>query len=141
MTLPWEQPVSPAEAMTPDTQTPAAAPPPMPVVATGPAGQRIGMDIAPQLHAAIQSAIDAAVAQHPVLGVAARRGQSRDHSGRTVAESSILDLVVAIAAALVTIISPTSPAVGVLWLAAAVLASRTLIQVALTRFVPQGAAP
>ncbi len=143
MTLPWEQPL-PAEAMTPDTVAPATAiappPPPIPAVATNPAtGQRIAVNMAPQLQAALQAALDEMVAQHPVIAALSRRRASRGHSDRTVAQSSIIDLAVAIVAALVTIISPESQAVGVLWLATAVLASRTLIQAALVRFVPEGA--
>jgi len=132
----------PAEDMTPDTLTPAATPAPLPAVATNTAtGQKVAVDFAPQLQAAIQAAINEMVAQHPVIAALSRRRATRDHSDRTVLESSVFDLVVAVVAALVTIISPESQAVGVLWLATAVLASRTLIQGALTRFVPEGAVP
>ena len=140
MTLPWEPSVSSAEAMTPDTLAPAIAPAPLPAVATNSVtGQRIAVDLAPQLQAALQAALDEMVAQHPVIAGLARRRASRGHSDRTVAQSSIIDLVVALVAGLVTIVSPESQAVGVLWLAAAVLASRTLIQAALVRFIPEGA--
>lgn len=140
MTLPWEPSVSAADAMTPDALAPATAPPPLPAVATNTVtGQRIGVDFAPQLQAAINAAIDAAVAQHPAIAALSRRMASRGRSDRTVAESSVIDVVVAIVAALVTIVSPDSPAVGTLWLAVAVLASRTMIQAALIRFAPEGA--
>jgi hypothetical protein len=128
--------------MQPDIPTPAALPPPIPAVATNTAtGQQVGVDFAPALQAALQAALDDMVAQHPVVAALSRRRASRGHSDRTVLESSIIDVVVAVVAALVTIVSPDAPAVGVLWLATAVLASRTMIQAALTRFVPQGAVP
>lgn len=142
MTLPWEPSVSSAEAMTPDTLAPTAAPTPLPAVATNTAtGQQVAVDFAPQLQVAVNAAIEAAVAQHPAIAALYRRRASRGHSDRTIAESSVIDVVVAIVAALVTIVSPDSQAVGVLWLATAVLASRTLIQAALVRFVPEGAPP
>ena len=139
MTLPWDTAI-PAEDMTPDTPTPAALPAPLPAVATNPVTkQQVAVDFAPQLQAAIQAEINEMVAQHPVVAALSRRRASRDRPDRTVLESSVLDVMVAIVAALVTIISPDSQAVGVLWLATAVLASRTLIQGALTRFIPEEA--
>jgi hypothetical protein len=86
-------------------------------------GQQISVDIGAELRKAIQGAIEDEVAQHPVW--AARR--RADHYDRTLMESSIIDVLVAIVAMVVTIISPDSTITGVLWLAAAALASKTLI--------------
>ena len=140
-TLPWESPVSTAEAMQPDTPIPAVTPTPLPAVATNRAtGQQIALDFAPQLQVAIDSAISSAVAAHPVLCTAVRAAvRDRERSDRSIMQNSLIDVLVAVLAALFTIISPESQAVGVLWLAAAVLASRTLIQAALVRFAPEGA--
>lgn len=133
MTLPWEAappPVSTAEAMQPDTPIPAAVPPPsLPVVATNRAtGQRIGVELAPQLQVALQGALDEMVAHHPVVARLARSRPSRGQYDRVLMESSVLDMLVVIAAVLVTVVSPTSSLVGLLWVAAGVLALRTLIQ-------------
>ena len=136
MTIPWESPADTgangvpwtAEQMQPDTYTPA--------VATNTAtGVQVAIDIGPQLRAAVQKAVDEAVAGHPLLGPVVRHHRERDDL--TLMQSSILDVTVATVAALVTFVSPESDASGMLWLAAAVLASRTLIQAAIQRLLPE----
>lgn len=141
-TLPWDAPpVSSADAMRYDSPVPAAVYAPFPAVATNPAtGQQIGMDLGPQLRAAIDTAISSAVAQHPVLGTAARILPERDRADRTTMQNSVIDIVLASIAMLFTIVAPDSPAVGVLWIAVAALASKTLLGAAIARFRP-GAVP
>lgn len=126
-----------AEQMQPDTPTPAVVPPPVPAIATNTVtGQRVAVDIGGPLRAAIDQAIAEAVTAHPVLGSAVTAVvRDRERADRTLMQSSLIDVVVAVLAALVTVVSPDSRAVGVLWLAAAVLASRTMIQAALNRMV------
>jgi hypothetical protein len=62
-----------------------------------------------------------------------------ERADRTIMQSSVIDVTVAAVAALFTIIAPGSPTTEVLWLAAAVLASRTMIQAAIHRLVPEAA--
>lgn len=138
MTLPWETvttaaPVSmPAEAMTPDVDS-------LPVTATNRVtGERVNFDISPMLREAIQSTIDAAVAQNPVMVAAGRAVAGRERPDRTLMQSSILDVLVAIVAALFTVVSPESPVTGVLWVVAAAMAGKTLIEAALSRVLPEG---
>ena len=140
MTMPWDVAV-PAETMQPDTPVPAAAPEPIPAVAVNPAtGQKIGVDLAPQLQAAISEAITTAVAANPILGTAVTAVvRDRERADRTIMQGSLFDVAVAVLAALFTIVAPDSPVTGVLWLAAAVLASRTLIQGAVYRLRPEAA--
>lgn len=141
MTLPWEAAASPsvagsrspAEAMQPDV--------PLTAVATNTAtGLQVGIDIGPQLRAAVQKAVDDAVAAHPIIGASVQKvAVNHDRADRTLMQSSVFDLTVAVVAGLVTFVSPDSHASGVLWLAAAVLASRTLIQAAIHRVIPEAA--
>ena len=135
MTLPW------AESMQPDTPVPAAAPEPIPVVATNTlTGQQIGVDIAGPLRAAIDQAIKDAVVANPILGRAVKAVvRNSERADLTLMQSSVFDITVAAVAALFTILSPDSPTTGVLWLAAAVLASRTMVQAAVHRLVPEAA--
>lgn len=129
--MPWE--VMPAEQMQPDPM-----PDPMPVVATNRAtGQKIAVDFGPRLHAAIDQAITDAVAAHPVLGPVVRHHSER--ADRTIMQSSVIDVTVAAVAAVFTVMAPDSPTTGALWLAAAVLASRTMLQAAVHRLVPEAA--
>lgn len=139
MTMPWDA-AMPAETMQPDSPIPAAAPE-LPAVAINTAtGQAIGVDLAPQLRASIQAALDAAVTAHPILGTAVRTAvRDRERADRTIMQSSLFDVAVAILAALFTLVAPDSPVTGVLWLAAAVLASRTMIQGAVYRLRPEAA--
>ena len=146
MTLPWDAPDAgangvpwSAEQMQPDSPIPAAAPEPITAVATNTVtGQQIVVDLAPRLSTAIDTAITAAVAAHPVLSTAVKTVvRDRERADRSVMQNSVLDVVVAIVAALFTIVSPQSPVTGVLWIAAAVLASKTLIQLAGARLVPE----
>jgi len=60
-----------------------------------------------------------------------------ERADRTLMQSSMFDITVAAVAALFTVINPDSPTTGVLWLAAAVLASRTMIQAAVHHLVPE----
>jgi len=126
-----------AEQMQPDTPIPAVVPPPVSATATNTAtGQQVAVEIGGPLRAAIDAAITDAVSAHPVLGTAVTAVvRDRERADRTLMQSSLIDVVVAIVAALVTIVSPDSPAVGVLWLAAAVLASRTMLTAAIDRVV------
>jgi hypothetical protein len=127
--------------MQPDTPVPAAAPEPIPVVATNTlTGQQIGVDIAAPLRAAIDQAIKDAVAANPVLARAVKTVvRDSERADLTIMQSSVFDVTVAAVAALFTIVSPDSPTTGVLWLAAAVLASRTMVQAAVHRLVPEAA--
>lgn len=134
--MPWD-----AEQMQPDTAVPAAYPKPVPVVATNTTTQqRVAVDIGGPLRAAIDQAIKDAVVANPILSRAVttvvRNGERDD---RTVMQSSIVDVTVAVVAGLFTIMAPDSPTTDVLWLAAAVLASRTLLQAAIHRLVPEAA--
>lgn len=138
MTIPWESPSvagsrSPAEAMQPDV--------PLTAVATNTTtGLQVGIDIGPQLRAAVQKAVDDAVAAHPIIGATAHKVLgNHERADRTLMQSSLIDLTVALVAGLVTFVSPESDASGVLWLAAAVLASRTMIQAAIHRLIPEAA--
>ena len=135
MTLPWETAGSrpPAETMQPDI--------PVQAVATNTAtGVQVGIDIGPQLRAAVQKAVDDAVAAHPIIGATAQKVLgNRERADRTLMQSSIIDITVAVGAALVTFVSPDSDLSGVLWLAAAVLASRTLLQAAIHKVLPEAA--
>ena len=126
-----------AEQMQPDTPIPAVVPPPVAATATNTAtGQRVAVEIGGPLRAAIDQAITDAVSAHPVLGTAVTAVvRDRERADRTIMQSSLIDVVVAVVAALVTIVSPDSQAVGVLWLAAAVLASRTMLTAAIDRMV------
>jgi hypothetical protein len=121
--------------MQPDTPVPAA----IPAVATNTVtGQQIGVDISGPLRAAIDQAIEDAVTANPVLGRAVKTVvRDSERADWTIMQSSVIDVTVAAMAALFTIISPDSPTTGVLWLAAAVLASRTMIQAAIHRLVPE----
>jgi hypothetical protein len=123
--------------MQPDTPIPAVVPAPVPAVATNTAtGQRVAVEIGGPLRAAIDQAITEAVSAHPVLGTAVTAVvRDRERADRTLMQSSLIDVVVAIVAALVTVVSPDSELVGVLWLAAAVLASRTMLTAAIDRVV------
>lgn len=123
--MPWD-----AEQMQPD---------PIPVVATNPAtGQQIGVDISGPLRAAIDQAIQEAVTANPVLARAVTTVvRDSERADRTIMQSSVIDVTVAAVAALFTVIAPASPTTGVLWLAAAVLASRTMVQAAVHRLVPE----
>ena len=123
--------------MQPDTPVPAA----IPVVATNTlTGQQIGVDIAAPLRAAIDQAITDAVAANPILGRAVKTVvRDSERADLTLMQSSVFDITVAAVAALFTIVSPDSPTTGVLWLAAAVLASRTMVQAAVHRLVPEAA--
>ena len=134
--MPWD-----AEQMQPDTPIPAAAPEPIPVVATNTeTGQQIGVDISGPLRAAIDQAIKEAVVANPILGRAVKTVvRDVERADRTIMQSSVIDVTVAAVAALFTIIAPGSPTTEVLWLAAAVLASRTMIQAAIHRLVPEAA--
>jgi hypothetical protein len=127
--------------MQPDTPVPAAAPEPIPVVATNTlTGQQIGVDIAGPLRAAIDQAIKDAVVANPILGRAVKAVvRNSERADLTLMQSSVFDITVAAVAALFTILSPDSPTTGVLWLAAAVLASRTMVQAAVHRLVPEAA--
>jgi hypothetical protein len=122
--MPWD-----AEQMQPD----------IPAVATNTAtGQQIGVEIAGPLRAAIDQAIQDAVAANPVLGRAVKTVvRDSERADRTIMQSSVIDVTVAAVAALFTVIAPDSPTTGVLWLAAAVLASRTMVQAAIHRLVPE----
>jgi hypothetical protein len=133
VTLPW------AESMQPDTPVPVAAPEPIPVVATNiVTTQQIGVDIAAPLRTAIDQAITDAVTAHPVLGRAVQTVvRDSERADRTLMQSSMFDITVGAVAALFTVINPDSPTTGVLWLAAAVLASRTMIQAAVHHLVPE----
>ena len=113
--------------------------PDIPAVATNTVtGQQIGVDIAGPLRAAIDQAIKDAVAANPVLGRAVTLVvRDSERADRTIMQSSVIDVTVAAVAALFTVISPDSPTTGVLWLAAAVLASRTMVQAAIHRLVPE----
>ena len=132
--MPWD-----AAQMQPDTPIPAAAPEPVPAVATNTVtGQQIGVDIAGPLRAAIDQAIRDAVAANPILGRAVMTTvRDSERADRTLMQSSVIDVTVAAVAALFTLIAPDSPTTGVLWLAAAVLASRTMVQAAIHRLVPE----
>ena len=134
--MPWD-----AEQMQPDTPVPAAAPEPIPVVATNTeTGQQIGVDIAGPLRAAIDQAIKDAVAANPVLSRAVKTVvRDSERADLTIMQSSVIDVTVAAVAALFTVIAPDSPTTGVLWLAAAVLALRTMLQAAIHRLVPEAA--
>ena len=140
MTIPWESPADTgagvpwtAEQMQPDTYTPA--------VATNTAtGVQVAIDIGPQLRAAVQKAVNDAVAAHPIIGASVQKVVvNHERADRTLMQSSLIDLTVAVVAGLVTFVSPESDASGVLWLAAAVLASRTMIQAAIHRLIPEAA--
>ena len=138
MTIPWESPSVAgvpltAEQMQPDTYIPA--------VATNTAtGLQVAVDIGPQLRAAVQKAVDDAVAAHPIIGATVQKVLgNRERADRTLMQSSMIDVTVAVVASLVTFVSPESDASGMLWLAAAVLASRTLIQAAIQRLIPEAA--
>jgi len=145
MSMPWDTVAVPppppaaltAEQMQPDTPIPAVVPPPVPAVATNTAtGQRVAVEIGGPLRAAIDQAITEAVTAHPVLGTAVTTVvRDRERADRTLMQSSLIDVVVAVVAALVTVVSPDSELVGVLWLAAAVLASRTMLTAAIDRVV------
>lgn len=134
--MPWD-----AEQMQPDTPVPAAAPEPIPVVATNTlTGEQIGVDISGPLRAAIDLAITEAVVANPILGRAVKTVvRDSERADRTLMQSSVIDVTVAAVAALFTVIAPDSPSTGVLWLAAAVLASRTMVQAAVHRLVPEAA--
>lgn len=124
-----------AEQMQPDTPIPAVVAPPVPAIATNTVtGQRVAVDIGGSLRVAIDQAIAEAVNAHPVLGSAVTTVvRDRERTDRTVMQSSLIDVTVAVVAALVTIVSPDSSASGVLWLTAAVLASRTMLTAAIDR--------
>ena len=113
--------------------------PDIPAVATNTVtGQQIGVEIAGPLRAAIDAAIKDAVAANPVLGRAVKTVvRDSERADRTIMQSSVIDVTVAAVAALFTVIAPDSPTTGVLWLAAAVLASRTMVQAAIHRLVPE----
>jgi hypothetical protein len=132
--MPWD-----AAQMQPDTPIPAAVPEPVPAVATNTVtGEQIGVDIAAPLRAAIDQAIKDAVTANPILGRAVKTVvRDSERADRTIMQSSVIDVTVAAVAALFTVIAPDSPTTGVLWLAAAVLASRTMIQAAIHRLVPE----
>ena len=132
--MPWD-----AAQMQPDTAIPAAAPEPIPVVATNTVtGQQIGVDISGPLRAAIDQAIQDAVTANPILGRAVKTVvRDSERADWTIMQSSMIDVTVAAVAALFTVIAPDSPTTGVLWLAAAVLASRTMVQAAIHRLVPE----
>ena len=134
--MPWD-----AAQMQPDSPIPAAAPDPVPVVATNTlTGEQIGVDIAGPLRAAIDQAIKDAVVANPILGRAVKTVvRDSERADLTIMQSSVFDITVAAVAALFTIVSPDSPTTGVLWLAAAVLASRTMVQAAVHRLVPEAA--
>lgn len=134
--MPWD-----AAQMQPDSLIPAAAPDPVPVVATNTlTGEQIGVDIAGPLRAAIDQAIKDAVVANPILGRAVKTVvRNSERADLTLMQSSVFDITVAAVAALFTIVSPDSPTTGVLWLAAAVLASRTMVQAAVHRLVPEAA--
>jgi hypothetical protein len=122
--MPWD-----AQQMQPD----------IPAVATNTVtGQQIGVEIAGPLRAAIDQAIQDAVAANPVLGRAVKTVvRDSERADRTIMQSSVIDVTVAAVAALFTVIAPDSPTTGVLWLAAAVLASRTMVQAAIHRLIPE----
>ena len=87
-----------------------------------------------------EQAITTAVAANPILGTAVTAVvRDRERADRTIMQGSLFDVAVAVLAALFTIVAPDSPVTGVLWLAAAVLASRTLIQGAVYRLRPEAA--
>jgi hypothetical protein len=132
--MPWD-----AQQMQPDTAIPAAAPEPIPVVATNTVtGQQIGVDISGPLRAAIDQAIKDAVTANPILGRAVKTVvRDSERADWTIMQSSMIDVAFAAVAALFTVIAPDSPTTGVLWLAAAVLASRTMVQAAIHRLVPE----
>jgi hypothetical protein len=113
--------------------------PDIPAVATNTVtGQQVGVDIAGPLRAAIDQAIRDAVAANPILGRAVMTTvRDSERADRTLMQSSVIDVTVAAVAALFTLIAPDSPTTGVLWLAAAVLASRTMVQAAIHRLVPE----
>jgi hypothetical protein len=145
MTLPWDTatpavPLPAAEDMQPDLPIPAADPY-LPAVAVNPTtGLAIGVDLAPQLQAAIQTAITAAVSAHPILGKTVTTVvRDRERPDRTIMQGSLFDAAVVILAALVTIVSPDSPVGDGLWIAAAALAGRTLIQGAIYHARPEAA--
>ena len=123
----------PAGTMTPDIPTTG-----IPVVASNTTtGEQVFFDMSEDLRAAVDAAIAARVAGHPAVGAAVGVVRSRERADRTVMQSSLIDVGVALVAALVTIVSPDSDLVGVLWLAAAVLASRTMLTAAIERMVPE----
>jgi hypothetical protein len=130
MTLPWENtpvPVSsPAEVMTPDIS--------VPVVAVSPTGQRVPVDIGAPLQAAINDAITNAVAQHPVLGAAAKAAITETTFGdRILMHGSAIDFTVAVVAAMSTFVSPNGWFAAAAWVVAGVMAAKTLIHAAVTR--------
>ena len=155
MTLPWETapppapkpapvvapppkptppPALPAEAMQPD-MPPPPAPAPIPVVATNTAtGQKLHLEISETLEATIQQRIDDAVAAHPVLGAATKAAITETTFGdRILMHGSAIDLVVAVVAALSTIVSPNNWFTAAAWVVAGVLAAKTLLHWAVNR--------
>jgi hypothetical protein len=131
---PTPPPALPAEAMQPD-MPPPPTPAPMPVVATNTAtGQRIHLEISEPLEAAIHQRIDAAVAAHPVLGAATKAAVTETTFGdRILMHSSAIDLVVAVVAALSTIVTPGGWFTAAAWVVAGVLAAKTLLHWAVNR--------
>ena len=131
-----------AQTMQPDVPpppppAPAAPPAPageIPVVATNAAtGQKVTFDMSDDLRAAVNTAINAHIANHPVIGAVAVKARGRERADRTLMQQSLIDVAVAVIAGLFTIVSPDSSATGVLWVAAAALASKTLLSAAIDR--------
>ena len=123
MAMPWDRP-PPAEVMQPDTPTPAVAET-LPVVATNPEGVRVGVDIGPQLQAAINKAIEDVVAKHPAVGVVRDVMRDRVFTDRALLQGACIDVVAASVAVVLTFVSPDGRFTAAAWVVTAALAAKT----------------
>lgn len=133
MTLPWEAcPPPPAEAMAHDLTAPPLG---VPGTAVNTAtGQRVAVDIGAPLQAAIEQALNDAVAAHPVLGAATKAALTETTFGdRILMHGSAIDVAVAVVAATSTFVSPNGWFAAAAWVVAGVMAAKTLIHWAVSR--------
>jgi uncharacterized protein (DUF983 family) len=119
--MPWDS--SPADQMVPD----------VPVIARNPAtGEQVRVNVSAALREAIKAAITETVAgtmvsafavEHPKAVTVAYR-----LTDRTLMHGAAIDLAVAAAAVVATILSPDSTFTAAMWVVTAVLAVKTLVQ-------------
>lgn len=129
MSLPWEGGTPPV-------------PPPVPVVARNPVtGEQVRVDVGKDLREAIKQAINSTVMENrPTLAHVASTVQPRFEGAfrggfftdRTLLHGAVIDLAVAVLAALATYVSPESGFSKGAWLVVGALAAKTVMQAGLS---------
>lgn len=126
MTLPWDRPTEPAPPAT------------VPVVARNPAtGEQVRIEVSETLRTLIRDSIRDSMSDKPVLAAGTRTLAGKVFDGdwvtdRTLLHGAAIDLVVAVVAVVATILSPHSAFTAGVWVAAGILAAKTVAQAAIS---------